>query len=185
MKQIILIRHAKVDIESSKKMYSSSLKDWVDAYDKADIDTDSLPTQKTRDRVNNATVLVTSTLSRAIESAEVLGVDIYESNALFNEAKIPEINIPFLKFKPNRWLVILRVLTLFGFAKTDTSLKASKLQAKKGSKRLLALSKNNDTVVLVGHGAMNWLLRKELMKEGWTLTEDPCNKNWGMTILTV
>lgn len=32
---------------------------------------------------------------------------------------------------------------------------------------------------------MNWLLRKRLMKKGWTSQSDPSSKNWGMTILTV
>ena len=185
MKQIILIRHAKVDLESSKKMDAASLKNWVNAYDKADIDAKSLPAQKTKESVTNADVFVTSSLSRTIDSAKVLGVDIYESNAVFNELKIPDITIPFFTFKPKRWLVIVRVLSLLGFGKSNTSLKASKLQAKEGSKRLLELSKEHDIVVLLGHGGMNWLLRKALLKEGWTLEADPCSKNWGVTILTV
>ncbi len=185
MKQIILIRHAKVNIESSEKIDAASLKKWVEQYDKADIDVESLPSQKTKELVKNADVVLTSVLLRTIDSAKVLGVEIYESNAVFNEADIPDINIPFLKFQPKSWLVIVRVLSLLGFGKAGVSLKASKLQAKEGSKRLLELSKEHDAVVLVGHGGMNWLLCKTLMKEGWTLVEDPCNKNWGMTILTV
>jgi len=166
-------------------MDSVSLKDWVEAYDKAEIDASSLPEQMTKELVSNADVLITSSLKRAIDSAKVLGTEIYERNAVFDEAKIPDVNIPFLKFKPKRWLLIVRVLSLFGFGKENTSLNASKQQAKEGRERLLELSSDHDTVVLVGHGGMNWLLRKALMKKGWALAEDPCNKNWGVTILTV
>ncbi len=81
--------------------------------------------------------------------------------------------------------MIVRVLSLLGFDKAGISLKAAKLQAKEGSQRLMELFKDHDAVVLVGHGGMNWLLRKVLMKEGWTFEADPCNKNWGVTILTV
>ena len=184
-KQIILIRHAKVDIENSKKIDAVSLKNWVKMYDNAEIYVDSLPTQKTRDLVDQADIVVTSKLQRTIATAKVLGANIYESNALFNEADIPEIEIPFLKFKPNSWLVIVRVLSLLGFGKAAVSLKTSKLQAKEGSQRLMEFSKEHTIVVLVGHGGMNWLLRKALVKEGWTLQADPSSKNWGMTVLTI
>ncbi len=182
-KQIILIRHAKVDIENSKKIDAVSLQNWVEQYDSSEIYADSLPTQNTTEVVNQADILVTSTLQRTIDSAKILGRDIYESNALFNEADIPDITIPFFKFRPKSWLVIVRVLSLLGFGKAGVSLKASKLQAKEGSQRLLELSKEHDSVVLVGHGGMNWLLRKALVEDGWILQADPSSKNWGVTVL--
>ena len=185
MKQIILIRHAKVDSDNSEKINASSLKDWVEAYDVAKIHADSLPSEETIDIVKNADVVLTSSLKRAIDSAKVLGVDIYESNAVFNEALIPEVNIPFLKLKPKSWLVILRVLLLLGLGKKDATLKASKLQAKKAMEHLLELSDEHESVVLVGHGGMNWLIRKELLKEGWNLEPNASNKNWGITVLKV
>ena len=129
MKQIILIRHAKVDIDNSQKIDSLALKNWVKAYDMANIHVDSLPTQETRNIAKYADVLVTSSLKRAVDSAKVLGVETFERNALFNEALIPEIHIPFFKQKPKNWLVILRVMLLFGMGKKDASLKASKRQA--------------------------------------------------------
>ncbi len=183
MKQIILIRHAKVDIDNSESIRASSLKNWVEAYDMADIQSDSRPTQKTIDVVKHADVIVTSLLRRAIDSGNVLGADIYESNAIFNEAKIPDVNIPFFKFKPKIWLVILRVLLLFGLGKKDTSLKASKQQADKAAQRLQELSIEYENVILVGHGGMNWLIRKVLMKMGWSLEANAFNENWGMTVL--
>jgi len=183
MKQITLIRHAKVDMDNTQKMDAASLKNWVKAYDMANIHTDSFPTQETITVAKSADIILTSSLRRTVESAKVLGVDIYESIAVFNEAKIPDVNIPFVKFKPKTWLVILRVLLLFGLGKKDASLCVSKQQAKDASKRLLELSSKHDSVVLVGHGGMNWLLRKELMKEGWCLEPKPSNKNWGVTTL--
>jgi len=185
MKQIILIRHANVDSDNSQKIDSSRLKIWVESYDTAKIVADSLPTQETINIANNADVLLTSRLKRAIDSAKVLGVNIDERNALFNEALIPEVNIPILKLKPKHWLVILRLMLFLGLGKKDTSLKASKTQAKEAAHKLLEFTTEYDHVVLVGHGGMNWLIRKELMKEGWSLEPNASNKNWGMTVLTL
>ncbi len=183
MKQIILIRHAKVDLDSTTKIVASALKEWVDAYDMAETHPNSKPSQETVDMVKHADFVVTSSLKRAIDSVKVLGVESYEQNTVFNEAKIPDVDIPLLKLKPKTWLKILRVLSLFGFGKKGTSLKASKQQAKEASQRLVALAEKHESIVLVGHGGMNWLIRKVLMRKGWSLQPNASNANWGVTVL--
>lgn len=182
MTQITLIRHAKVDIDNSRKINAHSLQKWVEAYDVAPIHTESLPAQETVALAQSADVVITSTLSRTIDSAKVLGVDVYEENKIFNEAAIPEVNIPFLKLKPKIWLVILRVLLLFGLGKKDVSLKVSKMQANEAAQRLVTLSRKYDHVVLVGHGGMNWLIGKVLLKEGWILEGKWSHENWGVSV---
>ena len=182
MKQIILIRHAKVDIDNTKKIDSLSLQKWVELYDSAPIVSESLPTKDTITLAENADVVVTSTLRRAIDSAKVLGVEVHTQNALFNEAAIPEIVIPYLTLKPKSWLVILRLMLLLGLGKKETSLKASKVQAKKAAMQLETLIKEHDKVALVGHGGMNWLIGKVLVKKGWELEGKISHENWGSVV---
>ena len=183
MMKITLIRHGKVDIDNSRRIGASSLPEWVNAYDTAPIHPDSIPLQKTADDVQEADFVMTSSLRRAIDSANILGVKIDEQNALFNEAAVPHANIPFLKLKPKSWLVILRLMSLAGFGKKDASLKASKAQAKEAAERLRELSLEYDHIVLVGHGGMNWLIRQVLVKEGWILESKESHENWGVTVL--
>ena len=185
MKEITLIRHAKVDIDNSKKIDAQALQQWVEEYDVAPIHSESLPSKETVVLAQTADVLVTSTLSRAIDSASVLGVEVYEQNKLFNEADIPEVNVPFLKLKPKSWLVVLRLMLLFGLGKKDASLKVSKAQAKEAAKRLLELSNEHGHVVLVGHGGMSWLIGKVLVKEGWGLEGKGSHANWGVSTYTL
>ena len=182
MKQIILIRHAKVDIDNTKKIDSLSLKKWVELYDSAPIVSESLPTEDTITLAQNADVVVTSTLRRAIDSAKVLGVEVHTQNALFNEAAIPEIVIPYLKLKPKSWLVILRLMLLLGLGKKETSLKASKVQAEKAAMQLETLIKEHDKVALVGHGGMNWLIGKALVQSGWVQEGKSGHNNWGTSL---
>lgn len=182
MKKITLIRHAKVDINNNEKIDSTTLDTWVNTYDTAPIISDNLPTKETIALAQEADIVISSTLQRAIDSAKVLGVEVSEKNALFNEAAIPAINIPYLKFKPKTWLVILRLLLVFGLGKKDISLKASKNQAKQASDRLEALSKTENHVVLVGHGGMNWLIGKALQKNGWTREGKAEHGNWAATV---
>jgi len=185
VKQITLIRHAKVDIDNSKKINSLLLQQWIKEYDFAPIETRSLPPQETIYLAKNADIVLVSSLRRSLDSAKVLGVDVTEQNGIFNEAAIPEVKFPLLKLKPKTWLVILRILLLFGLGKKDTSLKASTLRAKEASQKLISLSTTHDHIALVGHGGMNWLISKELKKEGWKPEGKESHENWSATILTM
>ena len=183
MKQILLIRHGKVDIDDTLKLDAQRLKKWVEMYDKAPIASDSLPEDKTVMAAKDADVVVTSTLRRTIDSAALLGVEIKYKSMLFNEVSIPEVNLPWLKLKAKTWLVLLRLMMLFGFGKKDTSLKISKLKAKKAAAYLNRLSKADEKVALVGHGGMNWLIGKALVKKGWKLEGKVSHENWAVTVL--
>lgn len=183
MKQIILMRHGKVDIDYSQKICSEELQLWVDDYDHTPILKTSSPGEDVKSFADNADVVLTSTLRRAKDSANLLGVKVSEESILFNEASIPQANIPLLKLRPKKWLMILRLLLLLGLGKQDTSLKASKKQAKEAAQKLLTYSKEHRTVLLVGHGGMNWLIHKVLLKEGWRLNHKPSYQHWGITVL--
>ena len=183
MKKITLIRHAKVDINNTNKIDSLSLKNWIEMYDNAPITIESLPSEDTISLAKKTNIVMTSTLKRTIESAKVLGVDVYEKNSLFNEAAIPNINVPFIKLKPKSWLIILRLMLLLRLGEKNKSLKASKTQAKKAARRLEELAFHNDLVLLIGHGGMNWLIHKVLLKHGWQVEGKISYKNWGTITL--
>ncbi len=113
-----------------------------------------------------------------------MGIVHHEKNTLFNEAGIPDAHIPFFKLPPKKWLIILRILMLLGQGKKDLSLKASKLQAKEAAEYLLTLSEEHQSIVVIGHGGMNWLIQKVLQKKGWKLASKPSHKHFGVTRLT-
>ena len=183
MKQIILIRHAKVDNDNSKKILSKDLQKWVKSYNDAPICKDSNPPEEIVNLTKNADIVLTSSLKRTKASADKLSLEVDEKNSLFDEAYIPEVNVPFLKLTPMWWLFIIRVLSFLNLGKIGLSLEKSKLQAQKATKILTTLSTKNDKIILFGHGGMNWLIRKKLLKDGWKLKEKPSNKNWGTAIL--
>ena len=112
IKTIILIRHAKVDILNDKPFDSSQLKEWVNHYDCADIDTTNQPPQGLIDTVKNIDMVLCSKLRRTKLSAEVLGLTVLEENAIFNEADVPTVKIPWIKLRPKNWLVVLRILLI-------------------------------------------------------------------------
>lgn len=61
----------------------------------------------------------------------------------------------------------------------NLSKKLSKEQkAKSAAERLVELSKQNKTVILVGHGIINKLIQKELVALKWIESKKLQNKNW-------
>lgn len=118
MKQIILIRHAKVIVNEKQKIHAKELIQWVKEYDQAPID-DTKPSHLVYKMVQDTDIVLTSDLKRSIESAKLLGVIPHETNALFNEAGIPDAYLFPFKLRPKTWLFILRSLLLFGFGNKD------------------------------------------------------------------
>jgi len=114
--KIILIRHAKVLLDSTKKITASQMNTWVDAYNHAPIDT-TLPSKEVIRHIKEANVLLASSLSRTSESLAVIDVESTEKNILFDEIALPEAKGTWLKLSSKTWLVLLRLMMLAGFGK--------------------------------------------------------------------
>ncbi|MDD2450299.1 MAG: hypothetical protein PHU67_00105 [Sulfurovum sp.] len=183
MKQITFIRHAKVDMDSILPIYSRELTAWEERYNSAQIVTETLPEDALIQRIRSADYVVSSTLKRSIDSLGLLEVEIDEKNGLFNEAAIPRLNGVRLKMKPVHWLVLFRLLSLLGVGRWAGTLRETRKEAQKAAERLSQLSAEHDHIVLMGHGVMNWLIRKELSKKGWRAEGREVHGNWGSTVM--
>lgn len=184
MKQITFIRHAKVDMDSSQPICARELAAWEERYNSAPIVTDTLPEDALIQRIRSADYVVSSTLKRTIDSLELLEVEIDEKSRLFNEAAIPPLNGVRLKMKPVHWLVLFRLLSLLGAGRWAGTPRGTRKEAQKAAERLSKLSTQHDHIVLMGHGVMNWLIRKELSKMGWRAEGRAVHGNWGSTVLS-
>jgi len=184
MKKITFVRHAKVDMDSSKPITSKMLKNWEEAYSNAPIIKD-IPEDETLHQVfDEVDYILSSTLKRSHDSVALLGRSIDASNALFNEAQIPALHGSFIKLKPTSWMLLFRLLSFVGFGRWAVTLNETKAQAKEASRTLLKLSEKHNNIILVGHGVMNWLISKELETAGWLSEGKSEHHNWGMTTLT-
>ena len=183
MKKITFLRHARVDMDSSTPITAKMLKSWEEAYNNAPIIKD-IPQNKALHQIfDEVDYILSSTLRRTQDSIALLGRSVDESNVLFNEAQIPILDGHFIKLKPTSWLVLFRILSLVGFGRWAVTLKETKMQAKDASRVLLEQSKEHDNIILVGHGVMNWLIRKELLASDWKSEGKDAHGNWGMTVL--
>jgi broad specificity phosphatase PhoE len=168
--------------KEDKKLYVAEVPEWVEHYNTAPIE-ETLPEDARIDHIKRANVVVASSLSRTHDSLALLGVVPSVRDGVFDEAEVPLGKIPYIKLYPRQWLVVLRLMMLVGMGKGSSSLKASKSRAVKAAKDLIALAQSKQSVALMGHGGMNWLIAKALEKEGWDCVEDAqSSKNWGYKI---
>lgn len=175
--QITLLRHGNPDFEWSRTVKASEIKILVKAYDSAGI-TDA-PSHETIVMANNHNFIVCSDLRRSLDSAKAMGVStIHLSDLMFREMNIPSFDNGFINLPLKIWVGIFRGLWLLGFSKNTESLAVSRKRAKLATRKLIELAKQHDTVLLVGHGVLNYYIAKELLLANWRGSLNPGRKYW-------
>jgi len=178
MSKIILLRHGEVAIENYKNISAKEFGKWIVAYNNADIKSEFSSKEEINNLLNKTDILICSNLKRSIRSIEIFNKTPFKTSAIFNEAELPFSNWNLLKLNPTIWLVFFRILWLFGYSQNCESYKQTKQRAKIATQKLIELSKQNKTIILVGHGIMNKLIQKELILKNWHETKKSKNTNW-------
>lgn len=172
------MRHGEVVLERRKKITSREFPDWIKSYNGATV----LPDPGKWGILNGTDAIVCSSLRRSVDSAGLAGQKPLESNTLFDEAGLPYSPSSLFRLTPNCWAVIFRLLWLFGYSKNSESMNEAKKRARSAAFRLDEISQKHGTVLLVGHGVMNRLIGRSLVKQGWRNTKKLPNTHWGYGI---
>jgi len=175
--QITLLRHGKPEFELTGSARACDLPEMARSYDLSGI-SDSPP----NDVVTVAkrhNIVVCSDLPRSQQSANALGVaEVHSTTSLFNETGIPHFSNGSIKLPLNVWLILLRSLWFFGFSQNGESLTAAKQRGKLAAQELIKLAENNERVLLVGHGFINYFIAKELLSNNWSGPAQPGRNYW-------
>lgn len=144
------------------------------------------PLDETVLAVQDTQFIVCSHLPRSIESAKALGFsDIHLQDSLFSETSIPHFSRGSLSLPIGGWVVLLRVLWLFGFSKNGESFKQAKKRAGLAADKLIELAETHHDVLLVGHGFINHFIAKELKNPGWQVYLKPGKGYWQYGVFTL
>lgn len=176
--KIILIRHAKVEVDIYTLTYASELNKWLDIYNTTKIKTELVNEKKIRKIFEETDKIFCSKLKRSIDSVALYGKTPDISDEVFNEAGVPFSNWRGIKLPLVIWSIVFRVMWLFGYKNNGESYKEAKLRAKKGTDKLIESSEKEATVTLLGHGLMNRLIGKELVRRGWKSQGKMGSDNW-------
>ena len=166
--EIILLRHGKPNIELSGYLSVKELKKLINEYAKSGIKVS--PDNKLQNNFTDYFVIC-SDLTRSKESAKALGLNsISLSDLIFKEADLPHFDNNFLKLPVTVWVILLRLLWLFGFKKNGESFLQAKERSKLATEKLIALAQVNEKIIVVGHGLMNRLIGRQLKKKSWLVS---------------
>ena len=181
--EIILLRHGKPIIPSLHKIKAFSFLQWIESYNDSGLCPTSKPSPKLLTLANKTNAVICSQLPRSLQSAEALNInDITLSHSWFNEAGLPSANWRTFKLSPTTWVVIFRILWLFGYSNNSESYKEAKIRAQNSAQKLIELAKEHKSVLFVGHGIYNKLLANELKSLGWSGPGNPGSKHWSFGV---
>ncbi len=184
-KEVILIRHAKVDLEIKGWMTAKKAANLRQNYDTAPITNFAPDTVLSKLPQILADTVHTSLLYRSMATAGILfdGSVTYIASPVFNEFNLPVFGLPLvLPYKG--WAIISRAAWLLGWSKKDIeSHKDAKQRVQNAVHYIEELAKTNNQVVLVTHGYINRNIKNELKKRGWKVKQNEGKKNLGATIL--
>lgn len=165
--KIILVRHGKPKMPPASFIKASEFGQWIRAYDMSVLDEQQGIPEALCSLMSDCQTVVCSDLPRSIASAQLLGQQVRQQDAVFREAELPYFCLSVIRLPVDVWLVLFRLLWLFGFSKHGESYRESKIRAYQAAQLLQQLAIRHGSVVLVGHGVMNRLIRKALIHDGW------------------
>ncbi len=185
--KIVLLRHGKPKIPELGKLAVHEFHDWITAYNSAPLDSRSKPAKETVEMAKFCNTIVCSDLPRSIESAQRLEVkNIHCIDVIFREFELPSLeNIPrygVLKFSPDIWAVLYRILWFMGYASHCESFATAKQRAHNAANILHKKAEHSETVFLVGHSLLNSFIAKQLRAKGWQGSISLFNKHWEMSV---
>jgi broad specificity phosphatase PhoE len=178
MMRITLLRHGKPSFELKGKVRGRDLGSVAKSYDLSGIE--DAPPEETLRAMQKAPFVVCSQLRRSVESAEALGFSQAEvRDPLFDETLIPTLARGVIPLPLGVWILVLRLMWMFGFSRNGESLLDARKRAKQAAARLVEFAEEHGDVLLVGHGFINYFIAKELRKSGWLGPSRPGNGYWG------
>lgn len=183
--EIILIRHARVNIDAKGWMGPKRAEICRSSYDTAQIaEFNPDPVLSLIGKRLTDTVY-TSCLPRAIATAGKLFGDSASCipDSLFNEFGLPIARLPLiLPFRG--WTSISRAAWLVKHSSRDgESFPLAKKRVDEAVSFIEEKAAQTGQVIVVGHGFFNHSLKNHLKKEGWKKVYDKGEKNLGMIIL--
>lgn len=167
--RIILVRHGKPALGDSGWCAPADMGHWVARYNRADVLTGSTSRALAHYAGAPGTCVVSSSLSRCIQSAGLLPGQPAPctGDPVFAEAHLPYPDWRRPRLPARVWRLAFRAAWFLGFARHSEPIAASRQRAGVAAERLIALAETHGTVLLVGHGIMNILIASQLRKRGW------------------
>jgi broad specificity phosphatase PhoE len=171
--RIILVRHGRPHLPLRPRTGHRGFADYIDAYEAAGLDPESLPPQELSDLVKELGHVFTSDRPRSHQSARALAPHAtLQADPLFAEAPLAAPRIPILKMRVPKWAVVARVLWHAGYHPEIEDYRKAKHRAAQAADILIEklIDGGTGAVALVAHGYFNAMIGRHLRQRGFTRT---------------
>ncbi|MBU6297709.1 MAG: histidine phosphatase family protein [Alphaproteobacteria bacterium] len=181
--RIILVRHGRPAISTDRRTSHREFRDYIDAYEAAGLDPDSVPPEELQDLVKELTAVFTSDRPRSQDSARALAPNAeLIADPLFVEAPLASPRIPLLRMKVPKWAVMARILWHAGYHPEIENYRRAKHRAVEASDILMARAREDGVTALVAHGYFNAIIGRELRRRGFHKTGSHRVQFWNAVI---
>ncbi len=172
--EIITVRHGRPALSRRVILSAQDYGEWWQKYDESGLMTGQIPPDSLLELTRHATQMFSSTMPRAIETANFLTADNIpvQIEVLFVEAPLPPPPWPnWIKMSPQFWGATSRVYWNAGYVTPGMETKAEAWR--RVDKIIDRLSENlkDGRVVLCAHGYLNWMIDRRLRARGLTRIE--------------
>lgn len=181
--RVILIRHGRPDIPTAPRTSHREFRSYIDAYEAAGLDPESIPPDELQDLLSEIDAVYTSGRKRAVDSARALAphADLI-ADPLFAEAPLASPPIPLLKMKVPKWAVVARILWHAGYHPEIENYRRAKNRATHAADILVKRAHADGQAALVAHGYFNFLIGRELKRRGFVKSGSHRAQFWNSVI---
>jgi broad specificity phosphatase PhoE len=181
--RIILIRHGQPAIALRPRADHREFGSYIDAYEAAGLDPQSLPPREIADLVKELSFVFTSGFPRAHESARALAPHaVLTADSLFAEAPLASPPIPLLRMRVQKWAVVARLLWHAGYHPGIENYAGARARAGEAADILTGKVKDGGAVALVAHGYFNAMIGRQLRRRGFHRTGSHRVHYWNAVI---
>jgi broad specificity phosphatase PhoE len=176
---IILVRHGKPALSRKVRLTWREFRDWWVRYDEGGIKPGQKPPKKVIQWAHKADFVVSSSLRRSIESAELAAgrAPDRELPGLV-EAALPSPPLGPLKLRPKSWGTVARILWYVGYSDGMESHTEARARANAVCDELEQYASGGRTVYVSGHGWFNRMVKGSLMARGWRCKSQNGDLHW-------
>jgi broad specificity phosphatase PhoE len=168
VRTIVLARHGPPIWDHRTPIAGRDLAGWVAGIDAAPIATANGPSAQLLEHARACDVAAASTLRRSLESVQFVAPDkprVVES--IFREVFLPTDFRSSVRLRPAIWTTIARLRWYAGWSPGVETHTGAHARAHTAALTLDALSTERGNVMLIGHGTMNGMIGKRLLRLGW------------------
>lgn len=176
---IILVRHGKPALSRKVRLSWREYRDWWIRYDEGGIKPGQTPPKKVVKWAQDADIILSSPLRRAVESVELAAGRAPDMTLPgLVEAALPSPPLGPLKLRPKSWGTVARILWYVGYSDGMESHTEARARADAVCVQLEDCASDGRTVYVSGHGWFNRMIKGSLMARGWRCKSQNGDLHW-------